>query len=154
MSSIRRRDTKPERLVRSGLWRAGLRYRKDVNGLPGRPDLALRKFRTVVFVNGCFWHAHQGCRHFKAPSSRPDFWEAKFTANRDRDSAATGKLIDTGWRVVRIWECAVRCDLLTTLDLARDAIKGGDVGVFDIHEDPSTRQVRMSHDPALKPVNY
>jgi DNA mismatch endonuclease (patch repair protein) len=104
MSGIRGKDTKPERIVRSHLHRAGLRFRLQAR-LPGRPDLVLPKHRTVVFVHGCFWHRHQGCRYATTPKSNPGFWQDKFEGNVRRDAKAKQKLEEMGWRVLVIWAC-------------------------------------------------
>lgn len=107
MSRIRGRDTKPEMLIRRGLHARGLRYRLHDRSLPGRPDLVFPKYRIVVFIHGCFWHAH-GCSLSKLPETHPDFWKAKLLANMQRDHKATEMLKSTGWRVLIIWECAIR----------------------------------------------
>ena len=107
MSRIRGRDTKPELLVRRGLHGRGFRYRLHRRDLPGRPDLALPGRRAVVFVHGCFWHGH-GCPMCKAPATRPEFWASKIAANRARDLAAIRRLGEAGWRVLVVWECALR----------------------------------------------
>ncbi|MCW2003091.1 DNA mismatch endonuclease (patch repair protein) [Xanthomonas arboricola] len=108
MSGIRGRDTKPEILVRKFLHQRGYRYRLNRRDLPGRPDIVLTKYKTAVFVNGCFWHAHKNCPYFKAPSTRTDFWEKKFLSNREHDISAINGLQNLGWRVATIWECALR----------------------------------------------
>lgn len=104
MSGIRARDTKPELKVRSYLHRAGLRFRLHAP-LPGRPDIVLSKFNAVVFVHGCFWHRHAGCKYTTVPSSNPEFWRAKFDANVERDKRVTIKLQEDGWRVFVVWAC-------------------------------------------------
>lgn len=104
MSGIRGKDTKPERIVRSHLHRAGLRFRLQAK-LPGKPDLVLPKYRTVVFVHGCFWHRHEGCRYTTTPKSNPEFWQEKFEANVRRDANAKQRLEEMGWRVLVIWAC-------------------------------------------------
>jgi DNA mismatch endonuclease (patch repair protein) len=111
MSRIRGRDTKPELAMRSMLHRLG--YRFTVNGplnrsLPGRPDLVLPKYRTVVFVHGCFWHGHPHCPHFRLPKSRSEWWRAKIEANQARDLRHENNLLHRGWHVVTIWECALK----------------------------------------------
>lgn len=128
MSLIRNRNTKPEQVVRRGLWAKGFRYRLHGRNLPGRPDLVLSKWRTVVFVNGCFWHAHEGCRYFRVPSSRPDFWKAKLSANRERDSAVIARLQQRGWNVVTVWECALRLDPAAAVDEVATQIQEGGTG--------------------------
>lgn len=111
MALIRGRDTRPELALRSLLHRAG--YRFTVNGprnrtLPGKPDLVLPKYRSVVFVHGCFWHGHPNCPAFRLPKSRVDFWQAKITGNQARDRRNERALRALGWHVVTIWECALR----------------------------------------------
>lgn len=108
MSHIRSKDTKPEMLVRKFLFSKGLRFRVNARYLPGTPDLVLRKYKTVVFVNGCFWHGHHGCRYYRLPSSNVDFWQNKIDRNINRDSAADAALTATGWRVIRVWECELK----------------------------------------------
>jgi len=107
MASVRQRDTKPEMIVRRGLHARGLRYRLNERNLPGSPNLVFPRFGTVVFVHGCFWHAH-GCRLSKLPGSRQDYWGPKLEANAARDSRAIAALLDTGWRVLVIWECGLK----------------------------------------------
>lgn len=107
MSRIKGRDTKPEMLVRRGLHARGLRYRLHDKSLPGSPDLVFPKYRTTVFIHGCFWHAH-GCVLFKQPATRSAFWAAKLKANIQRDQKVVQVLQADGWRVLLIWECALR----------------------------------------------
>lgn len=108
MSSIRSRNTKPEVLVRKYLFARGLRFRINVRRLPGTPDIVLRKYRTVIFVNGCFWHGHEGCRYFVLPKTRTDFWQAKIERNRERDLAERLQLRRMGWHVIQVWECQLK----------------------------------------------
>lgn len=108
MASIRGRDTKPELMVRQYLHGCGFRYRLHVRELPGRPDLVLPKWKAAVFVHGCFWHGHEGCRYFRVPATRTDFWVAKIRGNAERDARAEAALIGAGWRVIVLWECALR----------------------------------------------
>ncbi len=105
MGRIRGRDTAPEIAVRSILHRQGLRFRIHGRSLPGRPDIVLPRWRTVVFVHGCFWHRHAACRFAYTPKTRLDFWTAKFDSNTQRDKRNQKTLSDAGWRVVIIWEC-------------------------------------------------
>jgi DNA mismatch endonuclease (patch repair protein) len=107
MSRIRGRNTKPELLLRRGLHARGLRFRLHRRDLPGRPDLVFPRFRTVVFVHGCFWHGH-GCHLFTMPATRPDFWKDKIGRNAERDGRAVAALRADGWRVLTVWECALR----------------------------------------------
>lgn len=139
MSRIRGRDTKPEMLLRRGLHAAGLRYRLQVRELPGRPDLVFPKYRAVILVHGCFWHAHE-CPIFRMPSTRTDFWSSKITANHRRDIQTHAALLLLGWRVLTVWECSLkgrsRWPLNDLLDECVRFIKGNDVklaisGKFD-----------------------
>lgn len=107
MSGIRGRDTRPELLVRKGLFGRGFRYRLHVPDLPGKPDLVFPKYSAVIFVNGCFWHGHD-CHLFRMPSTRPEFWRKKIEGNIARDKATKQRLGDMGWRQMTIWECAVK----------------------------------------------
>jgi DNA mismatch endonuclease, patch repair protein len=107
MSSVRSKDTGPEMLLRSVLHRAGLRYRLHDGTLPGSPDLAFPRFRAAVFVHGCYWHSH-GCYKSTVPKSRRAFWEAKFSANRERDERNIRSLRERGWRIMIVWECALK----------------------------------------------
>ena len=116
MGNIRGRNTKPEKLVRSALHRRGFRYRLDDRRLPGRPDLVFPRYRAVVFIHGCFWHRHAGCRLTATPQTRPQFWNAKFEANVERDRSAVRSLLGSGWRVGIIWECATRSSLSEVVD--------------------------------------
>jgi DNA mismatch endonuclease, patch repair protein len=118
MSRIRSTDTAPERIVRSVLHSLGYRFRLHKRSLPGRPDIVLAKHKTVIFVHGCFWHRHQGCRFCYTPKSRTDFWSEKFDANKVRDRKRTQDLKDLGWRVLTIWECETKHQevLAETLD--------------------------------------
>lgn len=107
MSAIRGSDTRPEMIVRRGLHARGLRYRLHVRELPGTPDLVFPSRRAVIFVHGCFWHGHD-CVLFKLPASNPDFWLTKISRNQARDAEAVAALGQTGWRVLNVWECALR----------------------------------------------
>lgn len=107
MSGIKGKNTKPEVSIRSALHARGFRYRIHVNNLPGKPDLVLPKYKAVVFVHGCFWHGHT-CRYFKIPRTRPDFWMEKIEKNRIRDRLQEIALLSDGWRVLIVWECAIR----------------------------------------------
>jgi len=106
MSRIRGSDTGPEKIVRSALHRMGLRFRLHRKDLPGRPDIVLPGLHTVVFVHGCYWHRHPGCRFAYNPKTRVEFWQAKFRQNVERDSRQQAELEAAGWRVVIVWECS------------------------------------------------
>ena len=110
MSQIRNKDTKPEEIVRKYLFSQGFRYRKNDKRLPGTPDIVLPKYRTVIFVNGCFWHGHEGCRYFVWPKSNTEFWKKKINANIHRDAVKHEQLEALGWRVIIVWECELKKD--------------------------------------------
>lgn len=107
MSGIRSKNTKPEIIVRKALHKQGFRFRLHQTGLPGKPDLVFRKYNAVIFTHGCFWHGHD-CPLFKWPSSRPDFWKKKINRNKNKDKESSEKLLDENWRVMIIWECALK----------------------------------------------
>lgn len=107
MSHIRSTNSKPEVIVRKYLFSQGLRYRKNVRELPGCPDVVLPKYKTVIFVNGCFWHKHN-CSRFVWPSSNQDYWKHKILANVERDRKNLFRLEELGWRVITIWECELK----------------------------------------------
>lgn len=107
MSAIKSKNTKPEIQIRQWLHAAGFRFRLHRNDLPGRPDLVLPKYRAVIFIHGCFWHGH-GCHMFKIPASRTDFWLEKIQSNRERDGRTIDQLLNSGWRVMTVWECSMR----------------------------------------------
>lgn len=108
MSRIRCKNTKPEELVRKFLFSQGFRYRKNDARLPGKPDIVLPKYKTVIFVNGCFWHGHEGCRYFVWPKNNAEFWKEKITGNIQRDKHNHQLLANQGWRVIEIWECQLK----------------------------------------------
>ena len=105
MSRIRGKDTKPEILVRKYLFSEGFRFRKNDKRYPGHPDIVLPKYKTVIFVNGCFWHGHENCKYYTVPKSNTEFWIAKVKRNQERDKADVSALQALGWNVITIWEC-------------------------------------------------
>lgn len=110
MGRIRSKNTKLEVLVRSALFRAGFRFRKNDKRYPGTPDIVLPRYKTVIFVNGCFWHHHEGCRLGYVPKTRTDFWMKKFRQNQVNDKLNRDKLEEMGWHVITIWECELKKD--------------------------------------------
>ena len=110
MSQIKNKDTKPEEIVRKYLFSQGLRYRKNVAELPGKPDIVLSKYKTIILVNGCFWHMHQGCKYFVWPKHNAEFWKEKITGNAIRDQRKQQELEKLGWRVLVVWECQLKED--------------------------------------------
>lgn len=115
MSGIRGKNTSPELTVRRFLHAQGLRYRLHVKDLPGKPDLVFPKYRLVLFVHGCFWHRHHGCKYATTPASNQDFWNKKFKDNMRRDKEAVRNLKKSGWHVLVIWECEINEVKLTAL---------------------------------------
>lgn len=127
MSQIKSQSTKPEKMVRKYLFTHGFRYRKNDRRLPGTPDIVLPKYRTVIFVNGCFWHGHNQCRYFVIPKSNTEFWVDKINKNIARDAVNTDTLVSLGWNVITIWECELKKDkredtLLTLLHKLESSI--------------------------------
>lgn len=108
MSMIKGKDTKPEMLVRRFLFGNGFRYRVNLKGLPGKPDIVLRKYGVVIFINGCFWHGHENCKYFKIPKTRSDWWQDKIERNIKRDAKVRDELRQIGWRTMVIWECQLK----------------------------------------------
>ena len=134
MSQIRSKNTKPEEVVRKAIFAAGLRYRKNDKRLPGCPDIVLRKYKTVVFVNGCFWHKHENCRYFVWPKSNIKYWRCKISRNVERDKQIYYSLKKLGWKVIIIWECKLKltykeCTLLSLVDrIKRNECGGNNTG--------------------------
>ena len=108
MSHVKNRDTKPEMLLRSLLHKNGYRYRLHKKDLPGSPDIVLPKYKSIIFVNGCFWHGHKNCRASRLPSTNKNYWENKIQENRKRDSKVNRELIQLGWKVITVWQCQIK----------------------------------------------
>jgi DNA mismatch endonuclease (patch repair protein) len=119
MSRIRGKHTRPEKQMRSLLHRAGYRFRLHSADLPGHPDIVMRKYRTVVFVHGCYWHRHRGCKNTTTPGTRTEFWKAKFAATVERDRRNTLELEAMGWQVITVWECELKKTPQTVLESVR-----------------------------------
>ncbi|MVW88848.1 DNA mismatch endonuclease Vsr [Pseudomonas sp. PB101] len=123
MAGIRGSDTSPEIKVRRMLHRYGFRYRLHQRNLPGRPDLVLSRYRVCIFVHGCFWHRHPGCRYATTPRTNDEFWRTKFDQNVARDAKNKESLLASGWRVFELWECGIRgpeAEIIWILDAIRD----------------------------------
>jgi DNA mismatch endonuclease (patch repair protein) len=110
MSMIRSKDTKPEMIVRKYLHKNGFRYKIHDSSISGKPDLVLPKYKTVIFVNGCFWHSHTGCRYFVIPKTRTDWWKAKLNRNKKKDQENFKILRKDSWKVICIWECDLKSE--------------------------------------------
>ncbi len=110
MSRIKGKNTKPEMLVRKFLFANGFRYRLHVKNLPGKPDIVLPKYKTVVFVNGCFWHAHEGCKYYVIPKTRTEWWLNKLSINKQRDNDNFSKLAVAGWKIITIFDCELKAE--------------------------------------------
>lgn len=108
MSCIKNKNTKPEDIVAKYLFSQGLRFRRNVKGLPGTPDIVLRKYNTVIFVNGCFWHMHEGCDYFVWPKDNAEFWRNKLLRNKERDTEKIEQLKKLDWEVITVWECQLK----------------------------------------------
>ncbi len=110
MSRIRGKDTKPELIVRKFLWSQGYRYRLNDKKLPGKPDIVLHKYKTIIFVHGCFWHGHQNCKYFVLPKTRTKWWKDKIEATQKRDKRMAWLLRKLGWKVISVYECKLKPD--------------------------------------------
>jgi DNA mismatch endonuclease, patch repair protein len=113
MSRIKGKDTKPEMLVRRFLHANGFRYKLHDKSLPGKPDIVLPKYKTVIFVHGCFWHGHEGCKYFKVPKTRTEWWENKITGNILQDSKVSSLLTSIGWKIIILWECDLKASYIS-----------------------------------------
>ena len=136
MAAIKWKDTKPEMIVRKYLFSRGLRFRVQVRKLPGNPDIVLPKYKTVIFVNGCFWHGHEGCKYFRLPKSNVEFWKEKIERNIERDRESMQALFDLGWKVIRIWERELRnkANREETLNKIYDSITSPDGCDYSLEE--------------------
>jgi len=124
MSRIKGKDTKPEMIVRKFLFSKGFRYRLHDKKLPGKPDIVLPKYKTVIFINGCFWHGHEGCRYFVVPKTRTEWWQNKISVNRENDKKSINLLNESGWSVISVFECELKTQTITvTLDTLISRIK-------------------------------
>lgn len=123
MSRIHSKNTKPEILVRQCIHKEGLRFRLHAKNLPGKPDIVLPKYKTIIFVNGCFWHGHEDCKYYIIPKTRTAFWEDKIAYNKSRDLKNESELRNKGWKVIIIWQCQLKYDLNKTIAELINSIK-------------------------------
>jgi len=124
MSRIKGKNTKPEMLVRKFLFANGYRYRLNVKTLPGKPDIVLPKYKTVLFINGCFWHGHEGCRYFVIPKTRTEWWLTKISDTQKRDCEAENQLNELEWKVITVWTCKLKKEKEQTLKQLMITIHG------------------------------
>ena len=124
MAAVGSRDTKYETLVRSALHQQGFRFRKNDRRYPGKPDILLPKYQVAIFINGCFWHAHEGCKRADLPKTRADFWSAKIARNRERDREQESALTAAGFRVLTVWECELMADFSEKVQHLINEIQG------------------------------
>ena len=141
MAAIRAKNTKPEIIVRKYLFSKGFRYRLYHKRLPGHPDLVMRKYRTCIFVNGCFWHGHDNCKAFKMPKTNTEFWKNKIERNKTRDKEGLRQLAKMGWHTIVVWECqlkpSIRVQTLTALEYTLNSIylKDHSIAYRDLEEE-------------------
>jgi DNA mismatch endonuclease (patch repair protein) len=114
MSRIKSKDTKPELLVRKFLHKNGFRYRLHVKDMPGKPDIVLPKYKTIILIHGCFWHGHEGCRYYVVPKTRTEWWLNKIQGNSANDTKAEALLITAGWNIIKLWECELKKSTIDT----------------------------------------
>lgn len=138
MASIRGKDTKPELMVRSYLHRRGFRFRIHQTGLRGRPDIVLTRWGVAIFVHGCFWHGHLGCRYFRLPKTRTEFWDHKIKAKACRDRSAEEALAAAGWRVAVLWECCLRDEAESSLEQLTNFIRSDSTWIELGFKNPSS----------------
>jgi DNA mismatch endonuclease (patch repair protein) len=152
MAAIRSKDTKPEMIVRRGLWKRGFRYRLNHKRLPGHPDLVLRKYRTCIFVNGCFWHGHKDCKYYTVPKTNTEFWVAKVARNKERDQEVWRKLEAKGWYVIIVWECQLKKGKLeeTVERVAAEIVNNGEAYRTEQQERRKTREEYQQEQRARK----
>lgn len=136
MAAIKGKDTKPEIIVRKYLFFRGLRFRVQARKLPGTPDIVLPKYNTAIFVNGCFWHGHEGCKYFRLPKSNVEFWKEKIERNVARDRETMQALLDLGCQVIRVWECELRnkANREGTLNKIYNSITSSDGSAYSFEE--------------------
>ena len=129
MAAIHSASTKPEQKIRHALWRLGFRYRVNDKRLPGKPDIVLSKYRTAIFVHGCFWHGHKDCKNYTVPKTNTDFWVAKIARNQERDQEVWRKLEAKGWYVIIVWECQLKKAVLedTVNRVAAEIRRNGEI---------------------------
>lgn len=152
MSKVPTRGTTIEMLVRNYLWHAGFRYRVNVKQLPGCPDIVLPKYRSVIFVHGCFWHGHKGCKNYTVPKTNTDFWVAKVARNQERDQEVWRQLEAKGWYVIIVWECQLKQSVLdeTINRVAAEIRKNGEAFRQTLEDRRKSRDVYRQKRKSMK----
>lgn len=141
MAAIHSASTRPELKLRHALWQLGFRYRMNDRKLPGKPDIVLPKYRTVIFVHGCFWHGHNGCKFYTVPKTNTDFWTAKIARNQERDQVVWRQLESKGWNVIIVWECELKNDsFLDTLSSVESKLQANLTRYLQEREDRRIRR--------------
>ena len=152
MSHNRASNSGPELRLRRALWRRGFRYRVNVKGLPGSPDIVLAKYRTVIFVHGCFWHGHRGCKNYTVPMTNTEFWVAKVARNQERDQEVWRQLEAKGWFVIIVWECELKKKVLseTVERVAAEIVRNGELYRLNQEERKRARETYRQEQKARK----
>ena len=152
MSRIHSKNTGAEIVVRNRLWRKGFRYRIGTKDLPGSPDIVLPKYRTAIFVHGCFWHGHNGCKYYTVPKTNTDFWVAKLARNKERDQEVWRKLEAKGWYVIIVWECQLKKGKIdeTVERVAAEIVKNGEAYQAALEERREVREEYRRNQKAKK----
>ena len=152
MSHNRAKNTGPERLLRLSLWHLGFRYRVNDKRLPGSPDIVLPKYRTVIFVHGCFWHGHKGCKNYTVPKTNTEFWEAKVARNQERDQDVWRQLEAKGWFVIIVWECELKKKVLgeTVERVSAEIVRNGELYRHNLEERRRARETYRQEQKARK----
>lgn len=152
MSHNRARNTGPEMLLRHALWRQGFRYRINIKTLPGSPDIVLPKYRTAIFVHGCFWHGHNGCKYYTVPKTNTEFWVAKVARNKERDQEVWRKLEAKGWYVIIVWECQLKKGRIdeTVERVAAEIVKNGEAYLAEQEARRKSQEVYRREQKAKK----
>lgn len=152
MAAIHSASTKPELKLRRALWHHGFRYRINDKQLPGKPDIVFPKYRTVVFVHGCFWHDHKGCKNASTPKTNTDFWKAKITRNQERDQEVWRQLEAKGWSVIIVWECQLKKAVLdeTITRVEAEIISNGERHLREKEERKASRIAYLQERKARK----
>ena len=152
MASIHSVNTKPELLLRHALWHMGFRYRVSDKRLPGSPDIVLPKYRTVIFVHGCFWHGHKGCKNYTVPKTNTEFWVTKIARNQERDQEVWRQLEAKGWFVIIVWECELKKKVLdeTLARVAAEIVRNGETYRHNLEERRRAREAYRQEQKARK----